>query len=232
MTECGVMACTRVPENWSRPRPCTKENFNRARTLTNLVNNNEIVYEGQWKEGLPESPQKQNSIPEVLDTSVCKAVVDMAVWDGQDNPGREWKLGMYCGAGTLQWQSIQETRSVDETGEHITRKSCQNRYEGNFENGLFEDECVEYLNDEMLRQGLWSKGKFVQPAYISSDNDVPAETEAQERETTAEIGTLEGEGGVANDHAIKDDLVEEEGQEDDPAQSDDEVSDENGGPTG
>jgi hypothetical protein len=26
MTECGVMACIRVPENWSRPRPCTKEN--------------------------------------------------------------------------------------------------------------------------------------------------------------------------------------------------------------
>jgi hypothetical protein len=454
--------------------------YHGAGTLTNLVNNNELVYEGQWKEGLPEdddvisnmllhipqppldydvaqllpqttpaaydkpndpslsktimsglsslvitkpeqqapqtasspitskSPQKKNSIPDVLDTSVCKAVVDMAVWDGQDNPGRytgivhiasqrphgvgrmvyddgnrvhegfweyghrqghgrclfvnigdfhegsyvqnlrqgsgtyywkdgrqfvgnydkderhgpgvftypngdvyhgnfeygqrsgfgtftfhnktcqyqgEWKLGMYSGAGTLKWQSIRETRSVGETGEHITRETCQNRYEGNFESGLFEDEGVEFENDAMLRQGLWSKGKFVQPAYISSDNDVPAETEAQEREVPAETGTQQGEvpaeteaqerevpaetwtqkgevpaeteaqerevpaetwtqkgevpakteaqereGGVANDHAIKDELVEEEGQEDDTAQSDDEVSDENEAP--
>jgi hypothetical protein len=49
------------------------------------------------------------------------------------------------------------------------------------------------------------------------EGEVPAKMEAQERETPVETGTQGREGGVANDHAVKDELVEEEGQEDDPS---------------
>eukprot|EP00980_Cylindrotheca_fusiformis_P004213 scaffold913_cov71-Cylindrotheca_fusiformis.AAC.6 len=134
----------------------------------------------------------------------------------------EWESGNYNGKGILRWQSVRETRTVDESGEHITRIKCQNRYEGNFENGLFEGEGVEFENDEMVQQGLWSKGKFVQAAYVDNVSaEEPLEEEEEEGVSAEE--PLEEEGGVSPEESTEDAAFETNPQEavvegvDDPA---------------
>lgn len=319
--------------------------------LSSLVVSDRKVSEQQGAP-TPNSKPSSKKTPEVLDKSVCKAIVDLSVWDGQDNPGRytgilhvpsqrphgvgrmvyddgnrvhegfweyghrqghgrclfvnigdfhegsyiqnlrqgpgtyywkdgrqfvgtynqderhgpgvftypngdvydgnfehgqrsgfgtftfhnktcqyagEWKLGLYSGPGELKWQSVRETRSVDEAGEHITRRKCQNRYEGSFENGLFEGEGTEFENDEMIRQGLWSKGKFVEPAYIDDKDDEADEQTADEGvATSAEEPVEEEETHDAAHEDIKSEAIDEVAE--DPGQSDDEVSDENEAP--
>ena len=104
-----------------------------------------------------------------------------------------WESGMYNGHGVLTWHNTRETQDNKIITAH--------RFEGNFSNGLFDGEGVEYENDQIVRQGIWKKGKFVVDENESETN--------QDQDDDAPIDDqIEEEGG--NDEENKESIEQEE----------------------
>jgi hypothetical protein len=101
----------------------------------------------------------------------------------------EWDVGMYSGKGVLRWQSTREFR------DSTIRQTCEHRYEGRFVEGLFSGEGVEYENDKIIRQGIWSKGNFIDQQNEDDAEEIKTDEQSslteQENEDDAEEISLD-----------------------------------------